>query len=136
MKIGELAKRSGIAASAIRYYEQAGLLPAVARAGNGYRDYHEHTLVRLQLIQAGQAAGFRLEELRQLLPSGQVGWQQPKIQQALSHKIAEIEQLERQLAQTKQQLQQALTQVMSKPDDLSCQQNAELMLAKWQTNPA
>lgn len=37
MKIGELAKRSGIAASAIRYYEQAGLLPAVARAGNGYR---------------------------------------------------------------------------------------------------
>lgn len=39
MKIGELAKRSGLTASRIRFYEAAGLITAVERQSNGYRDY-------------------------------------------------------------------------------------------------
>ena len=38
MKIGELARRSGLAASTIRFYESKGLLKAVSRQSNGYRD--------------------------------------------------------------------------------------------------
>lgn len=64
MKIGELAQRSGIAASAIRYYEQAGLLPKAARGVNGYRRYEEAALERLRLIQIGQNLGFTLEAIR------------------------------------------------------------------------
>ncbi|RFP23202.1 MerR family transcriptional regulator [Duganella sp. BJB488] len=64
MKIGELAERSGIAASAIRYYERAGLLPKAARGVNGYRTYKEAALERLQLIQIGQNLGFTLEAIR------------------------------------------------------------------------
>ncbi|ELX12995.1 transcriptional regulator MerR family [Janthinobacterium sp. HH01] len=64
MKIGELAQRSGVAASAIRYYERAGLLPKAVRGANGYRVYADAALERLHLIQIGQNLGFTLEAIR------------------------------------------------------------------------
>ncbi|QOY92794.1 MerR family DNA-binding transcriptional regulator [Massilia sp. UMI-21] len=63
MKIGELAQRAGISASAIRYYEQAGLMPHAERSGNGYRVYGESALERIRLIQIGQGLGFTLEAI-------------------------------------------------------------------------
>ena len=53
MKIGELAERSGIPASTIRYYEREGLLPKAQRGANGYRVYQASALDRLDLIQLG-----------------------------------------------------------------------------------
>ncbi|WP_431510729.1 MerR family transcriptional regulator [Variovorax sp. DAIF25] len=64
MKIGELAQKTGMAASAIRFYEQSGLLPAAERRANGYRDYDDAALKRLQLIQIAQNLGFSLDSLR------------------------------------------------------------------------
>ena len=63
MKIGELAQRAGISASAIRYYEQAGLMPKAERSPNGYRTYGEPALERIDLIQIGQKLGFTLEAI-------------------------------------------------------------------------
>lgn len=63
MKIGELAQRAGIAASAIRYYEETGLLPKAERGANGYRVYGEPALERINLIQIGQKLGFTLEAI-------------------------------------------------------------------------
>lgn len=45
MKIGELAARSGLTSSRIRYYEQIGLLKPVGRRTNGYRSYGPEALV-------------------------------------------------------------------------------------------
>lgn len=67
MKIGELAERVGMAASAIRYYEQQGLLPKAVRGVNGYRVYSESALERLHLIQIGQNLGFSLQAIRGVL---------------------------------------------------------------------
>jgi MerR family copper efflux transcriptional regulator len=64
MKIGELAERSGIPASAIRYYEKEGLLPKAQRGANGYRVYQDGALERLDLIQLGQNLGFSLDAIR------------------------------------------------------------------------
>jgi DNA-binding transcriptional MerR regulator len=66
MKIGELAAATGIATSAIRFYEQSGLLPAAQRAGNGYRSYSVEAVERLRFIQVAQALGFTLDSLRSL----------------------------------------------------------------------
>ena len=66
LPIGEVARRSGLAASALRYYERAGLVPRAARAG-GKRVYGEQVLERLALIRTAQAAGFRLAEIRTLV---------------------------------------------------------------------
>jgi MerR family copper efflux transcriptional regulator len=64
MKIGELAERTGIPASTIRYYEKEGLLPKAQRGANGYRVYHDHALERLDLIQLGQKLGLSLDAIR------------------------------------------------------------------------
>ncbi|KWE80774.1 transcriptional regulator [Burkholderia ubonensis] len=64
MKIGELAARTGMTTSAIRYYEQSGLLPPAGRGANGYRIYDEAAAERLRQIQLAQRLGFSLDEMR------------------------------------------------------------------------
>lgn len=64
MKIGELAAATGLAPSAIRFYEQSGLLPAAQREANGYRSYSADAVERLRYIQLAQALGFTLDALR------------------------------------------------------------------------
>ena len=64
MKIGELAAATGLAPSAIRFYEQSGLLPAAQRSANGYRTYSTDAVERLRYIQLAQALGFTLDTLR------------------------------------------------------------------------
>jgi MerR family copper efflux transcriptional regulator len=66
MKIGELANRTGIPASTIRYYEKEGLLPKAQRGANGYRVYQAGALERLDLIQLGQKLGFSLDAIRSI----------------------------------------------------------------------
>jgi DNA-binding transcriptional MerR regulator len=70
MRIGELAKRIGIKASAIRFYEASGLLPEGARGLNGYREYGTDAMERLQVIQLAQRLGFSLDSLRQVFAQG------------------------------------------------------------------
>ncbi len=65
MTIGEVAKRAGIRASAIRYYESVEVLPAPQRT-NGRRRYDSHVLERLAVIQIAQQAGFSVAEIRTL----------------------------------------------------------------------
>jgi MerR family transcriptional regulator, redox-sensitive transcriptional activator SoxR len=65
MTIGEVAKRSGLRASAIRYYEKAGLLPKPAR-WSGQRRYDGGILARLAVLERAKNCGFTLDEARQL----------------------------------------------------------------------
>jgi MerR family redox-sensitive transcriptional activator SoxR len=66
MKIGELAGRSGLNASAIRYYEMRGLLPAPHRAG-GQRRFPANALDRVLLIRFASEMGFTLSEIKVFL---------------------------------------------------------------------
>ena len=67
MRIGELARASGIAPSAVRYYEQLGLLPAPERTASGYRSYAGDAVDRLAFVRSAQAGGLTLAEVRQVL---------------------------------------------------------------------
>ncbi|MEU9126526.1 MerR family transcriptional regulator [Kitasatospora sp. NPDC048540] len=64
--IGELARRTGLRPSALRYYESLGLLPDARREG-GRRVWPAAVLRRLALIRMAQRAGFTLAEIRGLL---------------------------------------------------------------------
>jgi MerR family transcriptional regulator, redox-sensitive transcriptional activator SoxR len=64
MTIGQVAKETGLAASAIRFYEQAGVLPRPIRIG-GRRQYDSSILERLAVIGRARACGFSLAETRQ-----------------------------------------------------------------------
>lgn len=61
-RIGALAKTSGISTDALRHYEKKGLLRPT-RSANGYREYSEHALERVRMIQQALAVGFTLDEL-------------------------------------------------------------------------
>ncbi len=67
LSIGEVAKRTGLPAKTIRYYEDTGLLPAAQRAPNGYRRYDEKTVHRLHFVKRARDLGFSLEDTRNLL---------------------------------------------------------------------
>ena len=67
MKIGELARATATKVETIRFYEQAGLLPAPPRTPGGYRDYPEQTITRLAFIRDAQRAGLTLAEIRSVL---------------------------------------------------------------------
>lgn len=63
MDIAEIAKRSGVPASALRYYEEKGLIASTGRSG--LRRTFPHSVVdQLALIALGQSAGFSLEEIK------------------------------------------------------------------------
>lgn len=66
LTIGAVARRSGLRASALRYYESAGLLPAPRRV-SGQRRYDAAVLERLAVIRVAQEAGFTIAETRTLL---------------------------------------------------------------------
>lgn len=62
LTIGEVARRSGVAASALRFYEQRGLIRSV-RAGSGHRRYPRPVLRRIAFIVFAQRVGLSLDEI-------------------------------------------------------------------------
>jgi MerR family redox-sensitive transcriptional activator SoxR len=66
LSIGEVAARSGVATSALRFYEAQGLLASQRTSGN-QRRYERAVLRRVALIRAGRAAGIPLERIRSAL---------------------------------------------------------------------
>ena len=105
MKIHELAKKTGLTAPTIRFYEQEGLLDSrhVQRRENNYRDYSEEAAEHLLLIREVQAAGFTLSEFKELdqacqaeeelLTQKAAVFLQRKIAE-VSEKIAELERVQ------------------------------------------
>ncbi len=68
LSIGEVARRSGVATSALRYYESRGLIHA-HRIGGNHRRYHRATLRRISIIRVAQNLGLSLAEISEALSS-------------------------------------------------------------------
>lgn len=67
MTIAKLAKAADVGVETVRYYQRRGLMPVPRAAGNAYRHYDSGHLQRLLFIRKAQAAGFTLEEIKELL---------------------------------------------------------------------
>ena len=130
MKIGELARRTGLTASRIRFYESLGLLPMVDRMPNGYRHYPRDAQLVLELIDTAQQAGFSLDEIRTLLPTNLEIWDHAALVATLRRKLTDIAELEARLGENKAQLQELLSDIESKPDDVTCADNARRVLSR------
>lgn len=66
MNVGAAARRSGLPAKTIRYYEEIGLI-APARTANGYRTYCDDDLHRLAFLRRARSLGFSIEDCRHLM---------------------------------------------------------------------
>ena len=90
LAISDVARVFGLRTSAIRYYEQIGILPPPMRK-NGQRRYNDSVLFRLAVVQRARETGFTLEEIRELFFGFPPGTPPPKRWHQLSQrKIAEL----------------------------------------------
>ena len=123
MDIGIVAKRSGLPASALRYYETKGLIASNGRQGLR-RTYDPNVLERLALIALGRAAGFSLDEIAQMF--GADG--RPRIdRQKLLAKAADIDRTIRELQAMRDGLRH--TAVCKAPSHLECPSFRRLLKA-------
>lgn len=67
MTRGQLAKKTGVSAATIRYYEEQGILPKPSRGENGYRLYTEDYLVKIKFIKDTKQLGYPLKEIQEVL---------------------------------------------------------------------
>jgi len=108
MKIGELARRAGVATSTVRYYERIGLLPQAPRIG-GQRQYDQQMLAQLTVIELGQRAGFSLEEIATLLRGMRPGGSLSGAWKSMANrKLEELEALAAQIETMRQLLTEGL----------------------------
>ena len=73
MTIGEIAEKTGVSVTTLRYYERIGLLPAVPRNSSGIRVYDESFVSWLELIQNLKIAGMQLEEIIEYIELAKLG---------------------------------------------------------------
>lgn len=102
--ISQLAALVGMSPSALRYYEEAGLLTPAARTPAGYRLYARDAVARIDFIQRASALGLKLSDVKALIESSarDPGAEQATLQAVIARKVAEtqakIEELTRRTA--------------------------------------
>lgn len=67
MKIGDVARQSGLPSKTIRYYEEIGLIRPAIRQDNGYRDYDDRAIRMLHFVKRARGLGFSVADCRNLL---------------------------------------------------------------------
>lgn len=93
LTIGEVATAAGVNATAIRYWERVGLLPAPRRVG-GRRRYDDAVLARLAVIRLAQEVGFSVAEVRALVDGfDEQGVPPERWRELAERKLAEVEAL-------------------------------------------
>jgi MerR family copper efflux transcriptional regulator len=118
MRISQLAERSGVPATTLRFYENTGLLPA-DRTDAGYRVYGEDAVRRLAVIGSAKHLGLPLEEIAELLAvweSGACAQVKADLRPRIAARLAEAEQRAAELAAFTTTLQGALEHLDALPD--------------------
>ena len=103
MKIGEIARTTGIRTSAIRYYESCGIVPAPQRV-NGVRRYSPEVVDRLRLVTFYRSCGLSIAELTAIFGHG--GARRETAHEAVGRRIAELDRLVAQARGMKRRLRQ------------------------------
>ena len=94
LKIGDLARITGLSIKTIRYYERRGLLEQPPRTEGGYRLYGPEEVARLRFVQRAKLLGLTLEEIRELVALAakcNEGEIVPRLEEVLEAKLEETE---------------------------------------------
>lgn len=134
MKIGELAKATGLTPSRIRFYEAEGLISEAPRQDNGYRNYPPETALILMLIDRAQRFGFSLEQIRQVLPQGKGTWNHEGLVASLESRVDEIRHLQQQLQDNQTLILNLISGIENRPEGVSCQDNMLRVMSLMQVD--
>ncbi len=110
LKIGEVAKHSGIGIEALRFYERSGLLGRPGRTQSGYRVYEAAVLKRLDFIKRAQVLGFSLNEIKRIIADKQAG-KSPclEVREIVRNRLEELDERLREMRLYRKELGGALT---------------------------
>lgn len=142
MRISQLAARTGVPATTLRFYDTAGLLPS-ERTAAGYRTYDERAVDRLAFIGAAKGLGLPLGEIADLLPlweSGVCGEVKAGLRPRITARIAQAEHRAGQLAAFVATSRGALERLDALPDDEGpcgprCASLTDAEGERWSTAP-
>lgn len=110
LRIGELARRAGVTAKAIRFYERKGILPPARRAANSYRLYGEDAADLLRFVKQATGLGLTLAEVKDVLVIRQ-GGRPPctHVHQLLRDKAAELDRKLKDLVDVRERIRRSLS---------------------------
>jgi DNA-binding transcriptional MerR regulator len=103
VKIGQVARETGVSIDTIRFYERRGVLPAAERRPSGYRMFTEATVERIRMARGLQNMGFTLDEVIDALHTHDAGgatcdserWRLEAVVDRIDARIAELRQARR-----------------------------------------
>ena len=110
LKIGELARRAGVTAKAIRFYERKRILPPAKRSANGYRLYGEDAAEMLRFIKQATGLGLTLAEIKDIFVIRQ-GGRPPctHVHQLLRDKADELDRKLKDLVDVRERIRRSLS---------------------------
>lgn len=134
--IGDVARRVGLNAKTIRYYEDLGLLSEPERTETGYRVYSEQDEERLRFIKGAKALGLSLGEIKEIValwgegvtPCGHV-------EQLLKEKLAELDRRIAELVSFRGALAAYMAQLESADADAPCKHIDGAVKGRWRAQP-
>ena len=109
LKIGEVAKASGVGIETLRFYERSGLLGRPGRTESGYRVYDPDVLTRLDFIKRAQVLGFSLHEIKKIIADKQAG-RSPcrEVREIVRHRLDELDEKMKEIRRYRKELGTAL----------------------------
>lgn len=137
MKISEVADRTGLTASALRFYETAGIVTR-GRAANGYRAYSETDVDALRFIARSKAVGLSLDEIAELLElrgSDRCAPLQDRLTELVAMRLTDTKVRAAELAAFTVDLEQLLGQLTVHQPDGPCDSDAELVTKGLDNSP-
>lgn len=111
LKIGEVAKQTGIGIETLRFYERSGLLDAPVRTEAGYRLYGTDALATLEFIKRAQMLGFTLTEIKRIIAESRSG-ESPcdEVRETVRQRLVELDERLRQMQLYRDALAKTLRQ--------------------------
>lgn len=137
LKVSELARRSGVPATTVRFYDAEGLLPA-RRSSSGYRLFDDEAVERLNFIGTAKSLGLPLPEIRRLLrpwEHGQCSDVQGELAPLLERHLADTEERIAQLRDFAGRLQRAQQQLAAIDRDGPCDPSCAFLGREHPTTP-
>ena len=121
LRIGQIAKQSGVGIETIRYYERQGLLEEPERRPSGFRQYDQSVVARLQFIRRTKDLGFTLAEIKELLGLWfDATTRCEHVRQRAEQKIEDIDDKIRSLQRMKRSLKTVIQQCESRESFTEC----------------
>jgi DNA-binding transcriptional MerR regulator len=123
LRIAEVAERTGVPATTLRYYEDIGLLTPARRSGNGYRAYSDRDVERLRFITRAKQLDIGLDDLRELVTA----WDgedcegvQARMAEVVATRLREAQECLAELEELTGQLRSAVARLAAPPQPGAC----------------